>query len=249
MRVELDRITAAYGDAVALRDISLTVPAGKAVALLGPNGAGKTTLLSTVSGQLRPVSGRVLFDGVDVTAQSVERRTEQGLCYVTEGRSVFPGMTVRDNLRLFAQAGDEPDGLDRAITAFPKLGKRINQLAGTMSGGEQQMLALARVYARQPAVVLLDEVSMGLAPIIVDEIFESLAQLSAQGMSLLIVEQYVSKALALADYVYLLTRGRIVLVGEPSELEGSDLFTHYLGAEAGQLDTGTPVPDGATAHI
>jgi branched-chain amino acid transport system ATP-binding protein len=146
-------------------------------------------------------------------------------------------MTVRDNLRLFAHPGDESDGLERAVNAFPKLGKRINQVAGTMSGGEQQMLALARVYARQPEVVLLDEVSMGLAPIIVDEIFESLSQLSAQGMSLLIVEQYVGKALALADYVYLLARGRIVLCGEPSELEGSDLFAHYLGAEAGVLES------------
>jgi len=235
MRVALEGVTAGYGETIAIRDVSLVVPKGKAVALLGPNGAGKTTLLSVVSGLLKPRSGRVTADGADITRLPSDRRAKLGLCHVTEGRSVFPGLTVRDNLRMFAPPGGEADALERAVSAFPKLGKRLSQTAGTMSGGEQQMLALARVYSSQPDVILLDEVSMGLAPIIVDEIFAFLDRVAAEGTGMLIVEQYVAKALHLADYVYVMARGRMVLLGEPAELEGSDLFAHYLGAEAGEL--------------
>ena len=239
MRLELAGVTAGYGDATVLRDVSLVVPAGRVVALLGPNGAGKTTLLSVASGLLRPRGGRILLDGQDMTSAPPEARARAGLCHVTEGRSVFRGLTVRDNLRMFAHAGQEEEGIERAVSAFPKLGQRLNQLAGTMSGGEQQMVALARAYSRRPEVVLLDEVSMGLAPIIIDDIFEFLARVAAEGTALLIVEQYVRKALQLADYVYVLARGRIVLLGEPSELEGTDLFARYLGAETGELATHT----------
>jgi branched-chain amino acid transport system ATP-binding protein len=235
MRLELHRITAGYGETVALRDVSLVVPSGRAVALLGPNGAGKTTLLSVASGLLRARSGAVRADAADITQLPPERRNAAGLCHVTEGRSIFPGLSVRDNLRLFARPGAERPGLDKAVDAFPRLGERLSQIAGTMSGGEQQMLALARAYISDPAVILLDEVSMGLAPIIVDEIFEFLGRLAAAGTGLLIVEQYVNKALQLADYVYVLFRGRIVLAGQPVELEGTDLFTQYLGAETGQF--------------
>jgi branched-chain amino acid transport system ATP-binding protein len=235
MRLELSHVTAGYGETVALRDVSLVVPSGRAVALLGPNGAGKTTLLSVASGLLRPRSGSVGADGVDLTHLPPEQRNQRGLCHVTEGRSIFPGLTVRDNLRLFARPGEESIGLERAVDAFPRLGERMSQIAGTMSGGEQQMLALARAYVSHPAVILLDEVSMGLAPIVVDEIFEFLGRLAEEGTGLLIVEQYVGKALQLADYVYLLARGRIVLAGQPAELEGTDLFARYLGAETGQL--------------
>ena len=235
MRLELSHITAGYGETVALRDVSLVVPSGRAVALLGPNGAGKTTLLSVASGLLRPRTGSVRADGSDVTHLPPEQRNGRGLCHVTEGRSIFPGLTVRDNLRLFARPGEENVGLDRAVEAFPRLGERMSQIAGTMSGGEQQMLALGRAYISHPAVILLDEVSMGLAPIVVDEIFEFLGRLAEEGTGLLIVEQYVGKALQLADYVYLLARGRIVLAGQPGELEGTDLFARYLGAETGQL--------------
>ena len=235
MRLEMERVTAGYGENVVLRDASLVVPSGKAVALLGPNGAGKTTLLSVASGLLQPRAGRVLADRKDVTRAAPEERARLGVCHVTEGRAVFAGLTVRENLRLFSNPGCEKEGLERAVSAFPRLGERLMQVAGTMSGGEQQMLALARAYARQPDIVLLDEVSMGLAPIIVDEIFEFLDRLADEGTGILIVEQYVEKALRLADYVYLLVRGRIVLRGEPSELEGSDIFAHYLGAEAGEF--------------
>ena len=225
-------VTAAYGGTVALRGASLVVPTGRAVALLGPNGAGKTTLLSVMSGLLEPAAGRVFVDGEDVTGWAPDQRVRAGLCHITEGRSIFPGMTVGDNLRMFAPRGVEGAAVDRAIDAFPRLGERLSQLAGTLSGGEQQMLALARAYARQAPVVMLDEVSMGLAPIIVDEIFEFLDRLTREGHGLLVVEQYVAKALALADLVYILVRGRIVFAGEPAEIAGDDVIAHYLGAGA-----------------
>jgi branched-chain amino acid transport system ATP-binding protein len=231
MRLELRGVTAAYGDVVALRDVNLVVPSGKAVALLGPNGAGKTTLLGVASGLLKPRRGTVLLDRVPSGTRSADALARQGLCHITEGRSVFPGLTVLDNLRMFSPRGGGSEAVDRAIDAFPRLGERLRQLAGTLSGGEQQMLALARAYAQQAPFVMLDEVSMGLAPIVVDEIFAFLRRLAAEGHSLLIVEQYVAKALALADLVYLLVRGRVVWVGEPAEVEGSDLFARYLGAE------------------
>jgi branched-chain amino acid transport system ATP-binding protein len=232
VRLELRSITAAYGQSVALRDVSLTVPTGSVTALLGANGAGKTTLLSVASGLLNPLSGSVLIDRQDVTSLTPDQRVARGLCHITEGRSVFPGLTVRDNLRIFAPAGAESDAIERAVGAFPKLGQRLSQLAGTMSGGEQQMLALARAYARNAPVILLDEVSMGLAPIIIDEIFAFLRQLASMGTSLLIVEQYVAKALDLADYVYLLSRGRVAYAGDPGELEGVDIFAEYMAPKA-----------------
>jgi len=230
-RLELDHLTVAYGDTVALRDVSLVVPAGRVAALLGPNGAGKTTLLAAASGLLRPRAGRVLLDGNDLTGTSPDRLVRAGLCHITEGRSVFPGLTVADNLKMFAPKTAERRAVERAIDAFPRLGERLYQLAGTLSGGEQQMLALARAYAQQAPIVMLDEVSMGLAPILVDEIFAFLGRLATEGHTLLIVEQYVAKALALADLVYLLVRGRLVFAGEPAEIEGTDIFAHYLGAE------------------
>ncbi len=230
MRLELASVTAAYGESIALRDVTLTVPDGRTVALLGANGAGKTTLLSVASGLLRPRLGRVLLDGREVTGEACDRRVERGLCHITEGRSIFPGLTVRENLRMFAPAGSEADAIERAVSAFPVLGQRLTQIGGTMSGGEQQMLALARAYGHHMPLVLLDEVSMGLAPIVVDEIFKFLRRLKEEGVSLLVVEQYAAKALALADFVYLLARGRVVFVGEPSELVGTDLFASYLGS-------------------
>jgi branched-chain amino acid transport system ATP-binding protein len=230
MRLELRNVTAAYGDTVALRDANLVVPSGKVAALLGPNGAGKTTLLSVASGLIQPRRGAVLVDDEDCTAAVPEERVARGLCHITEGRSIFPGLTVADNLRMFAPRGGADDAIDRAVSAFPRLGERLGQLAGTMSGGEQQMLALSRAYAQQAPLIMLDEVSMGLAPIIVDEIFEFLGRLAAEGHSLLIVEQYVAKALALADIVYVLARGRMVFAGQVAEARDTDILAHYLGA-------------------
>jgi branched-chain amino acid transport system ATP-binding protein len=231
MKLEYRSVTAAYGETIALRAADLIVPSGKVVALLGPNGAGKTTLLSLGSGLLKPRSGRVLLDGRDITGTSPNRLVAAGLCHITEGRAVFPGLTVADNLRMFAPRRERSAAVQRAVEAFPRLGERLGQLAGTMSGGEQQMLALARAYVQRAPLILLDEVSMGLAPILVEEIFGFLGRLAREGHSLLLVEQYVAKALDLADLVYVIVRGRIVFAGEPAELIGTDIFAQYMASD------------------
>ena len=228
---EMLRLNAGYGRHAVLRDVTLRVPEGSIVALLGANGAGKTTALRVASGLLRPTAGSMRFGGVDVTGWAPHKLAALGVCHVPEGRGVFPTLTVRENLRIQAVSGDEQKLIDEAVEVFPSLGRRIDMVAGTMSGGEQQMLALARAYVQKPKLALLDEVSMGLAPVVVDEIFKFIELLARQGSSLLLVEQYVSRALDVADYVYLLNRGEVRFVGEPGELEGSDMFQEYIGAE------------------
>ena len=230
--LKLEGIVAGYAETTVLRGASLTVPDGSVVALLGSNGAGKTTLLRVASGLLRPTSGTMTLDGADVTGARPHQLANRGVCHVPEGRGVFPSLTVRENLTLAAGPGGR-EAFDKAVDAFPRLGERISQTAGTMSGGEQQMLALARAYVADPRVWLLDEVSMGLAPKIVDEIFEFLGRVAREGASLLLVEQYVTRALALADYVYLLNRGQVAYRGEPSELQDEDVFARYLGTDVG----------------
>jgi branched-chain amino acid transport system ATP-binding protein len=232
MRLELHGIAAGYGASTVLRDVTLTVPKGRAVALLGPNGAGKTTLLATASGLISARAGHITLAGHDTTGWSIDRRVAAGLCHITESGATFPGLTVADNLRVFAPRHTDGSGIVRAIDAFPKLGQRLTQTAGTLSGGEQRMLALARVYAAGATTVLLDEVSLGLAPIVVDEIFSFLARLASEGVSVLIVEQYISKVLAIADFVYVLARGRIAFAGEPVELDNQQLAAQYLGEGA-----------------
>jgi len=228
----LDGIVAGYAETTVLRGVSLSVPEASVGALLGANGAGKTTLLRVASGLLRPTAGRMTFDGADVTGQRPHQLAAAGVCHVPEGRGVFPSLTVRENLTLQTGSGGRA-GVERAVDAFPRLGERMSQTAGTLSGGEQQMLALARAYLADPKVMLLDEVSMGLAPKIVDEIFVFLDRLAHEGSSLLLVEQYVTRALALADYVYLMNRGTIAYCAEPSELADEDVFARYLGIEVG----------------
>jgi branched-chain amino acid transport system ATP-binding protein len=227
----IEGVSAGYAGVAVLRDVSLVVPSSSVVALLGPNGAGKTTLLRVASGLLRPAAGRVTLDGADVTGLAPHQLAARGLCHVPEGRGVFPPLTVRENLVLFSAPGAEKAAIERALDVFPKLAERLEQSAGTMSGGEQQMLALARAYISGAPVILLDEVSMGLAPVIVDAIFEFLERVAREGTSLLIVEQYVNKALAIADYTYILGRGRITFAGDASELVDEDVFHRYLGIE------------------
>ena len=229
--LELRNISAGYQGHTVLRDVTLTVPDHSVVALLGPNGAGKTTLLRIASGILAPSSGRILLDKDDVTGRPPDELARLGVCHVPEGRGIFPSLTVRDNLRL--QAPNDLDDLTLSAVAavFPRLAERVGQTAGTMSGGEQQMLALAHAYVADPSVVLLDEVSMGLAPTIVDVIFEYLRTLAAAGTALLLVEQYVARALSLADYVYVLRKGQVEFAGEPGELGDDAILASYLGGQ------------------
>ena len=234
---ELRDIHAGYGSGKVLQGVNLVVPPSSVVALLGPNGAGKTTLLRVASGLLKPRSGQMLLDSRSVTGAAPHKLTSLGVCHVPEGRGIFRSLTVKDNLRLQSPAGREAESVELAAEVFPKLGQRLDQIAGTMSGGEQQMLALARAYVQRPRVVLLDEVSMGLAPNIVDEIFEFLHRLAREGASLLLVEQYVPRAMAISDYVYLLNRGVVVFSGEPKELMDVDIFDQYVG---GGLQPGVP---------
>ena len=230
--LELRNITAGYDAGTVLRDVSITVPDGAVVALLGPNGAGKTTTLKVASGLLGTRSGQILIDGEDLTNKAPYQLTRRGLCHVPEGRGIFPSLSVTDNIRLQAPARNFKDSLRNATSVFPRLGERAKQISRTMSGGEQQMLALSHAYVSDPSVVLLDEVSMGLAPKIVEEIFEYLHELARAGQALLLVEQYVSRALELADYVYILDRGRISFAGEPAEISEETITNAYLGSLA-----------------
>ena len=229
MGLELRHVHAGYAGTSVLRDVNLVVPNGSVVALLGPNGAGKTTLLNVASGALPPEAGSVWLDGDEVTDVPSHRRARRGLCHVPEGRGIFPNLTVKQNVLLHAGPHTEDDAVALAVDAFPVLGRRLAQQAGTLSGGEQQMLALSAARVRRPSVVLLDEVSTGLAPQVIDEIFAFLTTLAAGGASLLVVEQYVSRALAFADYVYILRHGRVSFVGEPVELSDETVFANYLG--------------------
>jgi branched-chain amino acid transport system ATP-binding protein len=230
--LELRGIEAGYSEHIVLRDVSLTVLPGTVVAVLGPNGAGKTTLLRVASGLLKPSAGAVLLGGEDVTRTRPYARARRGLCHIPEGRGIYPTLTVRENLALHSPKGEEAAGLDRAISAFPVLGQRLRQPAGPLSGGQQQMLSLARAYLTSPKLVLVDEASTGLAPVVVDKIFEFLGQIAASGTALLMVEQYVNRALAQAHTVYVLNKGGVVFNGKPAEIT-DDLFMHYLGFGAG----------------
>jgi branched-chain amino acid transport system ATP-binding protein len=227
--LELRDLTAGFGDLIVLRQVSLSVRSGSAVALLGPNGAGKTTLLRLAAGLMRPRSGAILIRGEDVTRRAAHERARRGLCLIPEGRGIFRNLTVRENLRLSVPPWRKA-GIDEALEAFPILRDRLGQAAGTMSGGQQQMLALARCYLAKPSIVLLDEVSMGLAPRIVDQIFESLAALAEAGIALLLVEQYVERALEMVDMVNLLNRGRITHTGPAAGLRHEAILEHYMGS-------------------
>ncbi len=233
LALQLQGVQAGYENTTVLRDVDIAVGRGEFVALLGPNGAGKTTLLRTASGLLKPSAGTVHIGGADMTGAAPHKRAQAGLCLIPEGRGVFRNLTVRDNLRMQVPTWMSGKSFEPALEAFPVLRGRVGQLAGTLSGGEQQMLALARAYLSGPEVVLLDEVSMGLAPKVVDEIFETLAQLPATGVAVLLVEQYVTRALQMADQVVLLNRGRVSFNGPPSDLEKDEMLRGYLGVGIG----------------
>jgi branched-chain amino acid transport system ATP-binding protein len=225
---ELRDVVAGYGESEVLHGVSLQVPSGSTVALLGPNGAGKTTLLRAASGLLRPSSGTVLVGGEDVTKLKPYQLVRRGVCHIPESRGVYPSLTVRENLVLHTWQRDADMAVNRAVEYFPILGQKLTQLAGNLSGGQQQMLAVVRSYIAEPRLVLVDEVSMGLAPVIVDQIYEFLAKIVQTGTSLLLVEQYVSRALQAATRVVILTKGRVVFDGSPGDVK-DEVFEHYLG--------------------
>ena len=225
----LHNVHAAYGKIEVLHGVDLVVPPSSVVALLGPNGGGKTTTLKVASGQMAPTSGCVHIAGRHVNGATPDALARSGVCTIPEGRGVFPNLTVRENLRMVTYAGVSTDDVEAiAFERFPRLGERRNQLAGTMSGGEQQMLAMARGLATDPALLLLDELSMGLAPIIVEQLYAVVSQVAASGVSILVVEQFARTVLGVADYAAIMLHGRIVAVGQPADLE-DELEAAYLG--------------------
>jgi branched-chain amino acid transport system ATP-binding protein len=204
------------------------------VALLGPNGAGKSTTLRTISGVIRAEQGRIAVNGRRIDRMAAYRIARMGVVHVPEGRGIFPSLTVKENLQMAiaASPGLVSDPVAEGAALFPVLGTRLRQTAGNLSGGEQQMLALARALMARPTLLMVDEISMGLAPIIVAQLFEALRGLAAAGTSLLLVEQYVEAALELADYVYVMDKGAIVDVGEPADMRTGSLASAYLGGAA-----------------
>ena len=230
--LELIDVHAAYGRIEVLRGVDLSMPRGAVVALLGANGAGKTTLLKVISGLMPATSGDIHLGGTHVLGASPDELTRAGLCMVPEGRGVFPNLTVEENLWLASYAGVSVERiLSEAYARFPRLKERRRQLAGSLSGGEQQMLSLARALATKPALLLLDELSMGLAPLIVEGLYESVKEIAEDGVSILVVEQFASAALRVADYAAVMQGGRIVATGEPAEIE-QQLSELYFGGAA-----------------
>ena len=230
--LEVRGLRAGYGRTEVLRGVDLAVPEAATVVLLGPNGAGKTTLLRTLAGLVPPTAGDIRFQGASLGRVPAHRRARRGVCLIPEGRGIFRRLTVRENLVVQADAGGVAAAVDRAATLFPILGERLDQPAGTLSGGQQQMLALARAFVTGAPLILADELSMGLAPVVVDDIFEALGALRREGRSLLLVEQYVERAVAVADYVYILGKGRTVFAGEPAECTSGAVFARYLEGAA-----------------
>jgi branched-chain amino acid transport system ATP-binding protein len=228
--IELNGVSAGYEGTTVLREICLRVERGQVVALLGPNGAGKTTLLRVASRLLRIDKGTLSLDGDDIAAMTPDRLARRGVCHVPEGRGIFPSLSVRENLALLAGSPHRRDAAARAVEVFPVLGTCLNRAAGRLSGGQQQMVALSRAYLSSPRYVLLDEVSLGLAPTVVDAIFEFIGTLKATGVGLLLVEQYVQRALSVADQVYLMSQGSITGRMRPQDLDPDEVLRSYVGA-------------------
>ncbi|MDK9702107.1 MAG: ABC transporter ATP-binding protein [Sulfuritalea sp.] len=233
LELEVRELRAGYGGLPVLHGISLVAPAGRITVLVGANGAGKTTLLKTLAGVMPPVSGSVLLDGQALSADTPADRVRRGMALVPEGRHLFPGMSVRENLELggyLAPRRQREEMLAGVIATFPRLGERLDQLAGTMSGGEQQMLAIGRALMSRPRLLLLDEPSLGLAPKMVDEMFAALRRINQEGTTVLLVEQNVFQALNVADFAYVLGHGEMIAEGAAWELRGNDLIRRvYLG--------------------
>jgi branched-chain amino acid transport system ATP-binding protein len=218
--IAMSGVRAAYGRIEVIHGVDLVIPPGSVFALLGPNGAGKSTLLKVISGRVRPTAGQVLIGDEAVGKRPPERLARNGVCAIPEGRGIFPNLTVRENLRIWTYRGglSVKDVEDRTFAAFPRLKERRGQLSGTLSGGEQQMLAISRALVTDPKVLLLDELSMGLAPLIVSELYELVGNLGRQGMTILLVEQFVTTALSVATRAAIMVHGRIQQEGSPNEM-------------------------------
>ncbi|MDQ1455455.1 MAG: branched-chain amino acid transport system ATP-binding protein [Actinomycetota bacterium] len=229
--LELVAVRAGYGRIDVLHGIDLALRPGEVFALLGPNGAGKSTTLAVASGQITPSTGGVFICGRDVTGVSPDALARAGVCLIPEGRGIFPNLTVAENLRMATYTGPSYHHvLELAFAQFPRLGERRKQTAGTLSGGEQQMLSMARALATEPAVLLIDELSMGLAPIIVEELYDHVRRIAASGLSILIVEQFAHEILGLADRAGIMLHGRLLHTGPPASIAG-ELADAYLGAD------------------
>ena len=232
--LEINDIVTSYGKIEALKGVSLSVAPGKITCLLGPNGAGKTTTMMTVSGLLKPRRGNIMFEEQNITARDPGHIVRSGIALVPENRLVFPDMNVHDNLRTgaYSRSDDEvEDDIQRMFERFPRLHERELQHAGTLSGGEQQMLAVARALMARPKLLLMDEPSLGLAPLIVEEIFRIIRDLNAEGTSIFLVEQNVHQALKVAHHFYLLEQGRVTFGGSPGDLEEDEVIQRaYLGS-------------------
>ena len=234
MLLEVKDLHVYYGAIHALQGISFNMNEGEIVTLIGANGAGKSTTLRTISGLLRPRRGNIIFKGQEISVTPADQIVRRGISQVPEGRKIFAPLTVKENLQMGAftrtDANEIQASLERVFASFPRLKERINQLGGTLSGGEQQMLAMARGLMSSPALLLLDEPSMGLSPLLVEEIFRIIKEINSQGMSILLVEQNAQMALSIANHAYVLETGRIVLQGEASEVAAnSQVRAAYLG--------------------
>jgi len=232
--LELKQVTAGYGKIEVLRGVSVEVRAGEITALIGPNGAGKSTLLRSISGTLRPSSGTIVFKGVPLNGRPPHEIAAMGIAHVQEGRMVFGPMSVEENLLMGAHLKDRrgriEEGLASVVGLFPRLGERLRQQAGTLSGGEQQMLALGRALMMRPELVLLDEPSLGLAPLLVDAIYSSLDTLVREGLTILLVEQNVRRALSCSQRAYVLENGEVVTHGSSAEVRAHPAVkSAYLG--------------------
>jgi branched-chain amino acid transport system ATP-binding protein len=232
--LKVEALQVRYGQALALRDVSLTVGKGDVVAVLGSNGAGKSTLARTISGLVPAVSGTITFDGQDITKWPAHRVRRSGIVYLPEGRGIFPALTVTENIQmasdLLPRAQRRP-ALAEAMDLFPNLATRRSNRAGLLSGGEQQMLSLARGLVTQPTLIIADEMSLGLAPKMVDMVFDSLGRLKAAGVTMIIIEQFVHRALAFADQCVLLSRGEVAWHGAPGGAD-QEILARYLGESA-----------------
>lgn len=232
--LEVEHLYAGYGRTTVIRDLNFEVPEGATVALLGPNGAGKTSTLGAITGQVKVSAGSVRLYGHDINHLSTYHRAKVGLALIPEGRGIFPGLSVSDNLAIASDSAHGVDPvwrrkqLDVVMELFPPLRDRSSQRSGSLSGGEQQMLAMSRAFLSHPRVLLMDEISVGLAPLVVELLYDAVGRLKADGTTIVLVEQYLTYALRLADICYVMGRGSVTFVGEPDELRGDGVGAAYL---------------------